>query len=71
MCSAHSRAALTPRTIHWKLLGAAVSLHQRSDITIHFFIKNRFFDFSKKRAVIAVARGDRETEGDKSVTGDR
>jgi hypothetical protein len=25
--SAHSRAALTPRTVHWTLLGAAQSLH--------------------------------------------
>ena len=27
-CTQHSRAALTPRTVHRTLLGAAVSLHR-------------------------------------------
>ena len=30
--SAHSRAALTPRTVHWTLRGAAVPLHEKEPL---------------------------------------
>ena len=51
--SAHSRAALTPRTVHWTLLGAAQSLHGEHLPFSKFFRKKNekkciFVDFGQR-----------------------